>query len=58
MLQGNQQGSGSATNGSTLGIYIERFQADPMTFADALRRLRKRAGRARPDVATCVKLAR
>ena len=44
MLRGNQQRSGTGTGCSTL--------------ADELLRLRKRAGRARPDVVTCAKLAR
>jgi phosphoglucomutase len=66
MLLGNQQRSGTGTSGSTLRVYIERYQADParhaqdtqaaladlMTLADGLLQLRERTGRARPDVVT------
>jgi hypothetical protein len=66
ILRGNQQRSGTGTSGSTLRVYIERYQADParqtqdtpaaladlMPFADESLRLRERTGRARPDVVT------
>ena len=66
MLRGNQQRSGTDTSGSTLRIYIERYQADParhtqdtpaaladlMRLAVELLRLRERTGRARSVVVT------
>ncbi len=58
--------SGTGTTGSTLRIYIERYEADPallaqdtqaaladlITLADSLCGLRQRTGRTRPDVIT------
>jgi phosphoglucomutase len=58
--------SGTGTSGSTLRIYIERYEADParlaqetqaaladlIALADALAELRKRTGRVKPDVIT------
>ena len=58
--------SGTGTTGSTLRIYIERYEAGPaglaqdtqaaladlITLADSLAELRQRTGRSRPDVIT------
>jgi phosphoglucomutase len=58
--------SGTGTSGSTLRVYIERYEADParlaqdtqaalvdlITLADQLSGLRQRTGRLQPDVIT------
>jgi phosphoglucomutase len=58
--------SGTGTSGSTLRIYLERYEADPallaqetqaaladlIALADTLAELRQRTGRTRPDVIT------
>jgi phosphoglucomutase len=58
--------SGTGTSGSTLRIYVERYEADParlaqdtqaaladlIALADALAGVKKRTGRERPDVVT------
>ena len=58
--------SGTGTSGSTLRVYIERYEGDParhaqdtqaaladlITLADELAQLRARTGRTRPDVVT------
>ncbi|MEY8875069.1 MAG: alpha-D-glucose phosphate-specific phosphoglucomutase, partial [Leptothrix sp. (in: b-proteobacteria)] len=58
--------SGTGTTGSTLRVYIERYEADPgrlaldtqqaladlIAFADELAQIRARTGRAQPDVIT------
>ena len=56
ILRDNQPRSGTRTRGSTLRACLQHYQADLTMLADGRLRLRKRTGRARPDVVTSATL--